>query len=165
MGLIADWNRSMETVSVKGCNPRVFISPHKEPSEATSSQPLLFNLPGLNWHVLFQPFIIAPPSSLPIWEPVSMTTSYRRGLPAGGRVYRSSVGITARNLQTASRPEWNGRKGQERACTYLRFVGFTMQAATILNKSWFRFRIFAFGMTRWKIKKKECIYPAESPMV
>lgn len=46
------------------------------------------------------PLCLAASHHLLNWDPVSMTTSHRRGLPAGGRVYQSFAGIAARNLHT-----------------------------------------------------------------
>lgn len=132
-------------MTVKGCNQVI-------PPKWTFVQETYLNLNFLafHWGVLLYNKASPLPSS-PHLEPVSMTTWCRRGLPAGGRVSRSSVGITAWIPHTASRPEWNGRKRQERACTYLRFVGFMRMPYSISAKNLdLNSKIFAFGIACFK---------------
>lgn len=90
-----------------------------------------FNLLTVEWHLPCKPsynppfFLPSTPSCLAAshhllnWDPVSMTTSHRRGLPSGGRVYQSCWHRGSKPAHAASRPGWNGRNGQERACMYL----------------------------------------------
>lgn len=77
-----------------------------------------------------------PSSSVPNREPVSMTTWYRRGLPAGGRVYQSSVGISASKPPHRITPwvEWKKRTRKNMYVALFCF-GFAACAQNLRNVS------------------------------
>lgn len=98
------------------------------------------------------PVCVCLPPSSPNWEPVSMATWYRRGLPAGGRNNQSSVGITARNLHNRNTP-WVEWKIRTSAIMYVAsfFVSYLMQALQHLS------HVGEFNFKYINVQKRRCI--------
>lgn len=93
---------------------------------------------------------------------------YDNLVQAGSASWRQSQSalswhLTALDLHTASRPEWNGRKGQERPCMYPPFMHALQHSCK--NFIIFIVWILHFGVARWQKKARRIVCPAESLIV